>query len=659
MQEYTFYLSGSEAARHLLEVVCGFHSRILGEDQILGQIKDAYELALEKKTVSSKLQRLFQEAISCGKKFRAESRLYQIPVSASSIAVNKALSLGAERLMVMGYGTIGSLVVKYALGSKLKEIIIVVRHKEKVNDIDDSRVKVLDFDECKEVINEMDAVISCTSAPHTVVRIGDINENGDNITLIDLALPRDIDEKLAENKRVNLFDIDTISKLDTDNRRLRSDKMNEYKFLVEDYLDEGDGLTVRLELPDGYFTGSNINIDFSTCLMFLIPISGIIIGFFLWFKHGKDDQVIETVEFYPPSGFNSLEIAYLYNGNVGNNDVTSLLVYLANKGYLKISEVEEQGLFFKSKDFEITKLKEYDGNDINERDFFYGLFESGDRVRSDNLYNKFYKVVDKIEDNINNKKNKDMIFVNNSMKSKFPIILMMLLIFVTIIAIPTYQYAGFGEVLGVIMLSLFYLPFFAVGIFANMPILFRIFWLGFTTFHSFMFFSAMPIFEALSDNFYYLLGFILGIISIIVLGIIFRIMPKRTSYGNEIYAKIKGFKRFLETAEKSRLELLVMDNPTYFYDILPYAYVLGVSNKWIKKFESISLQSPEWFNENSDFSVSSFGSFMNKTYSSTSIVTTPSTFFDNFGGSGGGSSGGGSGGGSSGGGSGGGGGGSW
>ena len=58
--------------------------------------------------------------------------------------------------------------------------------------------------------------------------------------------------------------------------------------------------------------------------------------------------------------------------------------------------------------------------------------------------------------------------------------------------------------------------------------------------------------------------------------------------------KIKGFKNFLETAEKSKLEELVMQNPEYFYNLLPYTYVLGVSNKWIEKFEDIALEAPHW-----------------------------------------------------------------
>ena len=67
-------------------------------------------------------------------------------------------------------------------------------------------------------------------------------------------------------------------------------------------------------------------------------------------------------------------------------------------------------------------------------------------------------------------------------------------------------------------------------------------------------------------------------------------LSKRTKYGLEILGKIKGFKKFLETAEKGKLESLVSQNPSYFYDILPFMYVLGISNKWIEQIENITLK---------------------------------------------------------------------
>ena len=120
-------------------------------------------------------------------------------------------------------------------------------------------------------------------------------------------------------------------------------------------------------------------------------------------------------------------------------------------------------------------------------------------------------------------------------------------------------------------------------------------------------------------------------------------IEKRTKFGNEILGKIRGFKNFLETAEKDKLETLVHDNPTYFYDILPYTYVLDVSHEWVSKFESIKIEPPDWYDtHNAAFNVAMIDNFMGATMisASSTLSSSPSDS-----GGGGGSSGGGSGGG--------------
>ena len=431
-----------------------------------------------------------------------------------------------------------------------------------------------------------------------------------------------------------------------------------------------EALTVRCELPEGYFVGAGFTTSPMIYLMFIIPILGLIISFLLWCKFGRDNQVVETVEFYPPQGFNSLEIGFLYKGKADNRDVTSLLIYLANKGYIKISETEEKSLFSKIQGFKITKLKEYDGNNVNEKIFLDGLFKKKPKLKellteneistesyvnevtSIDLYDSFYITMKRILANINNKENKNKIFEKSTSGKSIIIILLMIISVVTTIAIPTMEYAGFGELGLTLFLCAFYIPFFAVGIFAKLPLLFRVFWLGFTMFHSFFFFRSLPIAEAITTDPIYLLGFIVGLVCLIGMIVCFKLMPKRTPYGNEILGKLRGFKNFLETVEKEKLEAMVMQNPSYFYDILPYTYVLGVSDKWIKKFETISIQEPTWYDSPTAFNIVSFGTFMNSTMVSAQSAMSSSPSSSSSGGSS-------SGGGSSGGGSGGGGGGSW
>ena len=420
-------------------------------------------------------------------------------------------------------------------------------------------------------------------------------------------------------------------------------------------LNEGESLTVRCELPEGYFVDAGLVVNSNIYLMFIIPIAALIISFLLWFIFGRDNRVVETVEFYPPEGFNSLEVGFLYKGKANSQDVTSLLVYLANKGYIKISEYEEKSLFSKSSGFKITKLKDYDGNNANERKFLKGLFKKSsvkNEVTSDDLYDSFYVTTSKILSNINNKENKNKIFEKKASKKSIIIILLILVSVITTIAIPTFEYAGAGEVAMTLFICVFYIPFYAVGIFAKIPLVFRIFWLGFTIFHSAVFFSSLPIKDAVTSEPTYLIGVIVGILCLIGMIICFKKMPKRTPYGNEILGKIKGFKNFLETAEKDRLESMVLSNPTYFYDILPFTYVLGVSDKWIKKFETINVEAPSWYDSHTVFSVATFGTFIGSTMTSAQSVMSSSSSSSSSGGSS-------SGGGSSGGGSGGGGGGSW
>ena len=114
-------------------------------------------------------------------------------------------------------------------------------------------------------------------------------------------------------------------------------------------------------------------------------------------------------------------------------------------------------------------------------------------------------------------------------------------------------------------------------------------------------------------------------------------MGRKTEYGEAIQARVMGFRDFLDTAEKEKLESLVEQNPHYFYDILPYTYVLGVSNIWMQKFEDIALEAPSWYCGYNNFDNHSFNRFMTNT-----IITTMSS---NPSSRGGGSSGGGSGGG--------------
>jgi len=237
-KQYVFITKDKDVYRHLFEVCCGFHSKILGEDQILGQVKEAYEDALNIGAVSLELHRLFQEAITCGKRFRKEAKLFEIPVSSASIVVNEAVNHECTKFMIFGYGEIGSLVLKYLLSHGAKLVYLVVRNNKIKEEISDERVKVISFEEKNNYIDEVECIIGCTSAPHPVLRKSDINEKGSKLIIYDLSVPRDVEKEVALLERAEVYNIDTISYINDKNKILRKEKMEEHKIIMTKYLKE-------------------------------------------------------------------------------------------------------------------------------------------------------------------------------------------------------------------------------------------------------------------------------------------------------------------------------------------------------------------------------------------------------------------------------------
>lgn len=466
-------------------------------------------------------------------------------------------------------------------------------------------------------------------------------------------------------------------------------------------LNSGEALTVRLTLPEGYFVVEEfLSTETYAIIVMGVCIIFVLIAFLIWKKYGKDDEVVETVQFYPPEGYNPAELSYMYKGESTTEGALSLLIYLADKGYIKIEEKNESNLFSTDKGFVITKLKEYDGEDANVKLFFNGLFRhkktnynkvmkemksakkngekisyaeatirvNGNRgnwktqVTNEDLYDSFYSTLNSVKSNIEHKL-KNEIFEKLTSRNN-----MILTIMITIILwLVTFKLTAdmLSDIAGGVIVTTIYMFIFVPFIIAIINakkgnikgiIIFAIILL--------MAFSELSIDYSetiVEQDTIEIVMCIIGIISIIILGIFMRIMPKRTKFGNEMLGKIRGFKRFLEVSEKEQLELLVRENPEYFYNILPYTYALGVSDTWMKQFETISIKEPDWYSGTADFSMHEFNRSMTRimTSANRSMTSRPSSSGGSSGSFGGSSGGGHSGGGHSGGGSGGGGGHSW
>ena len=417
-------------------------------------------------------------------------------------------------------------------------------------------------------------------------------------------------------------------------------------------LDAGEGLNIRLELEEGYFKAPIIRINEEILFKIVIIAICTFIAYLIWYKYGRDIETVDTVEFYPPEGYNSAELGFLYRGHSTDMDIISLLVYLANKGYIKIHDEKKQSLFTSINSYSLEKLKDYDGDNVSEKMFMELVFSSGKLVSKTSFERKIDKVSYKIKKVIDNKTNKNEIIVKSIMSKNLMLIALIIFVaFISLLGIVASE-GGWGQAFIVAFLMFFYTPFWYAGFTSKGAT--KIFILGFIGFHMTMMlgsFGAWMWFSSLENTILTLAG----IVSIVTMFICLVNMSKRTVFGAHILGKIKGFKRFLEFAEKERVEALINENPNYVFDILPYMYVLGVSDKYIKQFENYIKESPSWYSSTDSFNTLHFSHFMNDVVSSAHAQTVSSG-----GSSGGGSGGGGSsGGGSSGGGSGGGGGSSW
>lgn len=349
-----------------------------------------------------------------------------------------------------------------------------------------------------------------------------------------------------------------------------------------------EAFTVRLELPEGYFYFDMTAHIVKLCAMAAIAIICFVIVALIWRKFGKDKKVIKIVEFYPPEGMSSADVAYWYKGMLKNEDMIPLLIELANEGYVAITE-SKNNQYYDGTDYVIERRRTYNGPDENKKIFFDGLFESGKpRITNADLENVFYKHLNSIAANYNTISNRTKVFSNKSLIMRIVCWVLIVACFVAEVFIFKGTF-GTGEQYAVFI----------------------------------------------------------GSIAVLIAAFIFSFfVRKRTDKGHEILQKIEGFKLFLETAEKDRLEQLVFDDPKYFYDILPYAYVLGVSDAWVKKFEDIAVEPPEWYNGTGSFNTFVMWHFMSSTMHSASqaMTSAPQTSSGGGGGFSGGGSGGGGGG---------------
>ncbi len=398
--------------------------------------------------------------------------------------------------------------------------------------------------------------------------------------------------------------------------------VNDDKTKIEGYfngiLRHNQGINIRIELDDCYFETKNIDFNVWNYVLTFLPVLFAIIGFVIWYLFGREERTTGDVQYYPPEGFDSLEVGFLFRTEATERDVLSLLIYLANKEYITIEEKEYVENELRTKGFVVKKNKEYDGPSEIEKKFLNALFDGRDIVTNREINRKFYLMTQEVKKEIN--RNQHSLVEKNTFIKRLVIGIFVVISF-GIITIPP-MLAYHEEYLLTYLLTTFGFSAMFMMVFGpfdsssaqkefRAQILYRLAGLILG-----VFMGLLPLYysllHCLVDQPLYYIGYIVGIVCIFVMCLFIAYMSRRTTYGAETYNKIKGLKHFMEQGNTAVIDKLLKENSNYCYDLLPYAYVLGVTKVWISKFEDKPVLRPFWFESMRRFSVIEFGDYIEK-----------------------------------------------
>ncbi|MGV8905181.1 MAG: glutamyl-tRNA reductase [Acetobacterium sp.] len=212
---YLFEKTGRAALVHLYEVVTGLDSMILGEDQILGQVKDALEKSQAIKGSGKYLTKMFREAITFTKKVKTDYKISETPLSLSSTAVKHIRrqhpkDYGNKKILIVGSGKMGVLALRYMKAEGFQNPYMTNRTFHNMDECETihENVQIIQYEKRYEIIPEMDVIITATASPHVVLKVENMPKRCKPLTIIDLALPRDVEEAMGAVEGIELLTID-------------------------------------------------------------------------------------------------------------------------------------------------------------------------------------------------------------------------------------------------------------------------------------------------------------------------------------------------------------------------------------------------------------------------------------------------------------------
>ncbi len=360
----------------------------------------------------------------------------------------------------------------------------------------------------------------------------------------------------------------------------------------------------------------------------LFPIICCLISYLMWYLYGKDLKTKIDKTAVLPRTINPIDIALIYNEKITKDDVINLLIYLATKGYIKIEENDKH-------EFTLTRTNSYKGKDYRESLFIKKLFKKEktvslsdyinavaerksdkikyeliDEITNEELKSKFENASSSIINLSYTASEKSKYFEDSAESLKKALILMAALILVTISSIPFIE-----------INKLYLLPISVVFSIVILKILLEVVSeINIRKMRKIDIISLIAItiiivlimmIPSFARSRLYILTFIISGLSVIIILILYKYMPKRTIYGTRLLGKIEGLKEFILNCKDIELERVLELNPEYLFEIYPYARTLKIEKNVANKMRKYIKKEPDWFHIE-DFTVTKFYNSINR-----------------------------------------------
>jgi glutamyl-tRNA reductase len=258
--QYLYAPTCHDAISHLFRVAAGLDSMIIGESQVLGQVREAYETALGEGVTNGVINTLFQQAITVGKRARTETAIDRNAVSISYAAVELARQvlgkLEEHSVLIVGAGETGELTARHLIANGISSVMVSNRSYERAVELAQGfGGKAHKFEKLSESLSDADIVISCTAACHYVLHFEQVQKEMQArperpLLIIDIAVPRDVDPAVAQLEGVHLFDIDDLQNVvDANFQERRLEAVKAERIVKEELAEFNNWLNTLFVVP--------------------------------------------------------------------------------------------------------------------------------------------------------------------------------------------------------------------------------------------------------------------------------------------------------------------------------------------------------------------------------------------------------------------------